>query len=590
MVALSPSAATFTRSRYVVFLARARRDWRRVVGSVPLWAILALGSCNLLAALVFGLDDVVSAPRFVLQIIYANFGIAVGSAVVVSAVTLPAVRPGSALAARCMVLALVVCGYLALAGIVLVAFQLWQREWLDVHRHLGDLLMNLGWWPLHLIALVVFAQTVLGRWFGAAAAAALFVGANLAADHLLIRYGTPVTPWSAIGGYGPFLHWHVAAGLYWSAVAVLLLTAAHVFAWPRHRWRQRLTTNVYTVGWAALVAGSVCGSWIYNHANGQDLSTEEVAGQYREQPSGDYSRMHLALDIFPAERRLTVYGRAVVVNRLETALPELHLAFPPWLRVDEVALTGELVEQHRSYRRFRLNRPLLPRETLLVEYSARWQALGLPEFGGRVPLLANGTFLVTTDVVPTLGRRFSPATTFAGDAEIFFGARVSTALNQTAIAPGTLTRAWREEDRAYFEYQTPAAIPAIASIHSGHYKILRDESDGFAIEAYYPPGRYDGQNMIVEAKRKLAQCNHRQPKGTRALPCESSPSSAVLRAPFRIVAVPDYQPIASSVRLLGFNWRRPATASTTFEHLAPAGVWPYSERRLGQSSEHVSSD
>lgn len=521
--------------------------------------MLGLATANLLAGLTFGLSSLpVPASRFVLEIVYANFAL-FAAAVVVAAAVLPAARSTPAIIARLVVSMGIVGGCLALAGATGVAFQLWHGQAPEPSLYLGGLTINLGWRLFHLVALVLLAQTLLGQWSGAVAAAAVFLGSNLAFDHVLIAFGVPVTPWSALDAYGPFLYWHVAAGIYWSAVSVLLLAAAVVFGRPRQRWRRRVAGYAGTVGWAACVVGSVSAGWIhYNIDASPRLRVVDTPSQAGEAPprQPEYSRLGFSLDVFPSERRLAVEARTIVVNRSRVAIADLHLAFPPWLHVNDVKLTGDLLEQRRSYRRYRLNRPLEPGEPLLVEYAGEWQAAPLPAQASRIPLLANGTFLVSTDLVPTMGRRFSPANTFASGGEVVFSAVASTALEQTVIAPGVPTRAWREENRAYFEYQTAAAIPARFSIHSGRYAEQEHQFDGRAIHVYCPAN--SSEPLVT---------------GLDDRPTQSA-------TPLRIVVVPDFGPIVQDIGLLHLGWQRPAAAEGEFDHLARAGVWPVSERRI----------
>ena len=545
------------RQRHVRGLVRVRGDGRRLVRSAPFLTVLGLATANLLASLTFGLSALpVPASRFVLEILYANFAPFAVTAVVAAAV-LPAARSMSAIVARLVVSTGVVGGCLMLAGATGIAFQLAYGETPDLALYLGGLAINLAWRLFQLAALVVLAQTLLGQRLGAVAAAAVFFGSNLAFDHLLLAYGVPVTPWSALDGYGPFLLWHVAAGIYWSAVSVLLVAAAIALGHPRQRWRQRLAGHAGTVAWAACVIGAVCAGWIHHNVYaGTHFRSADAPDQMPEERphQPEYSRLGFSLDIFPSERRLAVQARAIVVNRTRAPIADLHLAFPPWLHINEVRLTGHLLEQRRGYRRYGLNRPLEPTETLLVEYAAEWQAAPLPIPGRRVPLLANGTFLVSADLVPTLGHRFSPTRTFASEGEVVFSAVIGTALEQTVVAPGALTRAWREENRAYFEYRTAAAIPARFSIHSGRYAKQEHRADGRAIDIYCHAERTES---LVAERAEL-----------------------VRRLPLRVVVVPDFGSIARGIGLHQLGWRQPATVGDAFNHLAPAGVWPVSERHM----------
>ena len=549
------------RKRYVRFLARLRGDCRRLARNAAFLTTLALAAGNLLTGLIVGLREIEPASRFVLEIVYANFAF-FAAVIVVAAATLPAGRTTSAIVARLAVLMGVVGGCLGLACATGIGVQLWHGEWPDWSLYLAGLTLNWGWRLCHLVALVLLAQTLAGRWLGAAVAVALFFATNLTFDHLLVVYGGSVAPWSALDGFGPFLYWHLAAGIYWSAVSILLLVAALAFAMPRQRWRQRLTGNVGTIGWAAFVTAAVSAGWIHHNLYATPhFRVGDIPADVREDRPrhGEYSRLSFTLDIFPSERRLHVRARTIVVNRSDSAIAHLHLAFPPRLHVSEVALTGDLVEPSRWYRRYRLNRPLAPTETLLVEYVGEWQAAPLPARTSRIPLLANGTFLVSTDFVPTLGQRFAPAETFASEGEVVFRAVLSAPLDQTVIAPGALARAWREENRAHFEYRTAAAIPALFSIHAGRYVRRRTRSaDGLAIDIYCPSAGPDHISAISRL--------------------EDGPTPADV--PLRLVVVPDFRPLFQGVGLFHLGWQPSELADAEFDHLARAGVWPYSERRL----------
>ena len=531
---------------------------------------LAVGAANLIAGLLLGAADVDPSTPVVLDIIYANFGIAAGCALLVCAATLPAVRPGLAIVARYTVLGFVAAGSLALAGAIGIVFQLWNRESPNLLFYVAGLATNLGWCLLHLTALILCAQTMLRRWVGATAAALTFAGANLAFDNLLLRFGMPLMSWSTVNGYEPFFPWHMTASLYWSAVSALLLIVAHICARPRRPWRRRLTAYAGTTAWAAAVIGAVSAGWIYANLYASPQTTATDAGKSpppNRSMQPEYSRLNLKLGFFPQERRIAVAGRAIVVNRADVAIAELHLAFPPGLLIEDVQLTGELVEQRRSYRRFRLNRPLEPGETLRLDYAARWQAPPLPELAPGRSRFADRAFLVTTDIVPTVGRHSSPSATFAADEKLVLGVHASTPLNHTAIAPGELMRAWREEDRSYFEYQTPSAIPALAAIHAGQYAMAQAESEGRAIEVYHPQDYRRTQRLIAAARRKLAALDSRPT------------DQASIRTPFRLVVVADRRPLAPGFGPLGITWRYANEAGAQFEHLAAAGLWPYSEHR-----------
>ena len=118
-------------------------------------------------------------------------------------------------------------------------------------------------------------------------------------------------------------------------------------------------------------------------------------------------------------------------------------------------------------------------------------------------------------------------------------------------------RAWKEEGRSFFEYESPGPISPFATIHAGNYAIRREERDEGVVEVYHDRARPGGVDAMLEAGRTTA-----------ALRAESSRGVPVL---VRIVEVPGYAPFRR-LGFLGFS-KAQALSKTT-----PGTILPYSER------------
>ena len=554
---------------------------RRILARRGFLILLGIGLANLAGGLVLAPQTSTGA---LLDVVYANFGLAVWSLAGYAAVASPR-RHGIALAATMAMVALVVFALLAIAGLAALAVQIVRGGQSNLPLYAYGLGVNLGWSALHFGALAVFARAALGRrsWLAAAATAGLCIGCHLAFDHVLIRFGAPLAPWSDLNGYGHFPASQTAAGVYWTGLCVVLLVAAHCIA-----GRRRPSAGLVATAWAAAVAWLTAGGWVFYNVDvlgGYETAFEIKAraaayrrhyGQYQHLPQPEYSRIDLDVAIWPRQRRLRSRGSAIVVNRHEAAVAEILFTMPRPLAVHALSLTGALLERsdRRHTRRYRLNRPLAPGETLRIAFDFEWRASGYPNAFLPARLLANGTFVTTAHLLPVLGYRpdyaqasssagnprFNP---FEGAGEVAFRARVSTSLDQVAVAPGERIREWKEEGRRYFDYQAEQPIPLFASIHSGRYEVARDHWHGTAIEIYHhPPHRREVPRMIAAARREV----DRRPR----------PHPAAGR--LRIVEVPAYR--AVDLRPAWFA-RPPGSGAGPMpgvHPLAATGLLPYPER------------
>lgn len=529
---------------------RAWLDFRRLVGHPASIGLLALGLCALCVGLALGN---VPAPttRFALEAVEVYFGLFAGLAIIVGSAILRPVRSGHRVAARFVALALLGMAFWSVAGLAAMAWQLLNGQVPEFRLLIFGLYVNLGWNTLHLAGLAMFLQAATrNRWIGGVATIMLYAIANLAFEHPLLRFGAPVLVWSDMNGYGQAQTWQLVAGLHWTAICALLLVAAHLVAAPQTSLRRRFSPQAKAVAWAAIVVVVSVATWTLHNT---PPSIDEIRG---DDPAPTYSRLALSVDVFPADLDLTISGNAVVVNRHAAPIPNILLALPEPLVFTDLSLTGELLESGPNWRRYRLNRPLEPKETLRFDFSAHWPAPPLPNLNSERELYANGASLRIAGLVPALGEG-EPT-----DSAIL-RLRVGTTLDQVAAAPGQLTRTWKQEGRRYFLYSTQGPVPLTASIHSGRYEVARTQCGSAEIEAYvHPPHRAAAPHLLAAA-REASQC---------ARDADEHGWVRIVETPAYVRAIRPWREFA--------EMNRPAVPSAHLAQAimaAPAGVLPYSE-------------
>ena len=535
-------AAAAIESRPVSVLATFRLELQAAANHRLCWLVLSLGLVNLFAGLVFGTDWL---PTFVaLDVTYANFAVALWIIAVYLGSQPPMAPLGWGIAAKVLALASVVAAMLAAAGTIAGAVQLWRGSPpVDAPLYAAGLFANLGVSTLHLVALAVAMQAIIGhKWFAVIATASVWIGTNLAFEHPLLRFGAPINPASGMNGFGPFDGSGIALGIHWSGCCVVLLAAARRIAGRRADDvppPRPLGPNAFAIVWTAAVAWVVSGGWVLNNANIGDpveagRGTQPGSAFPDDAPQPEYTRLDLAIQISPLERMLTSRGNAIVVNRFGVSIPELHFGVPRDLEVVTLATTGEFVgfDETSGCHRYRLNRPLEPKETLKIEFDLKWIGNGFVDAREPPRLLENGAFVSTAEVVPALGCANGPHP-FGTAPPVAYRARLSTSLDQVAVTAGALVRAWKENGWSFFEYETRGSIAPLTTIHSGHYAIRREVRDGTLFEVFYHSKHRDNVDQMIEA-------------GRAAVVKRSEPETG--QGAVRIVEVPDYQPF----RHLGF--------------------------------------
>jgi ABC-2 type transport system permease protein len=387
--------------------------------------------------------------------------------------------------------------------------------------------------PAVLIHLVFF-----NRWLGTLAFLAAFVASllilPLGFEDLLYVFRLPTVVHSDMNGFGHFAVRHASLIAYWSAFLVLATVAAYLAA-PRGYYdrfaerfadaRSRVTRPTVAVTAAAAVAFAVLGAWIFynthvlnEYVDSGDLEVraadyEKKFRRYAGSPAPFPSAVDMAIDFFPAERRVESRGTAQLSNNTDGPIEELLVTLNPEITVNALELgSAELVEEGAGGRVYRFAEPLPVGATVTSTWNFSWRNDGFTNQMLSNTVAANGTYLDGPTVMPNLrydpereltdadargrhglpplsgrlpdlddpeARRAPGLRIEPGDVRIV----LSTSPDQTAVSAGTLQREWSEGGRRYFEYRP--GFPVGLAFASARYEVARDSANGIPIEIFY---------------------------------------------------------------------------------------------------------
>lgn len=382
---------------------------------------------------------------------------------------------------------------------------------------------------------------------------AVFAGLGL--EHKLYLFGdAPIVPYSDMNGAGTFWQGPWWFRLYWGAIALIMLIAAHLlwrrgaetrFA-PRARRavaRLRGTPGALAAGALAVAIGT--GGWIFYNTN---ILNEYRTSDDREAYTAEYERrylryerlpqpvvadMRLKVDLYPADSRALVAGRYTLRNDTAAPIRDIHVrSVDRQTRLMSLNLPGATLASddpvHR-YRIYRLARPMAPGETLDMRFTTLRQQRGFRNAANDINLIGNGTFLNNFELAPVIGmnrqdlladrtkRReyglpaeLRPARLedlSATNRPYFGGAwttadiTVSTAADQTPIAPGKKVSDVVEAGRRTARFVSDAPIRQFFSIQSARYAERHVDHRGIDLAVFYHPTHDRNVDRMIAAMK-----------------------------------------------------------------------------------------
>ncbi|MES2321878.1 MAG: M1 family aminopeptidase [Pseudomonadota bacterium] len=432
--------------------------------------------------------------------------------------------------------------------------------------YLQGTLINAVYFILMALAILSLQTITNNKYIGYGLAIALFLSntvlTGMDLDHKLYSFAAlPTLTYSDLNGYGHFLTGWSWFALYWALSCVALLIVAQAF-WQRGlaldgvaRLASAMRNLRGKAGLAlalSLAAWGGTGAWIHYNTNvlnnyqSPDAVLDAQADYeklYRKTlglPQPSLTSVRANVDIFPAERRVTIKGRYLLKNKTSAALATLRVQtdISAETTIDQLPPHTVVSDDKRfGFKVLQLAEPLAPGATLAFDFTVQVRNPGFTNSGAPDTVNHNGTMFASENFFPTLGyvqareiddrneRRkrglgephrmpkledqqahysnFWKLFGFDGDL-IDFETTVSTSAGQTAFAPGQLEQRWEKDGRNYFRYKMDKPILPFFSYQSGTWEVKKADWNGVAIEVYYDKKHaWNIDSMIKGTQRAL---------------------------------------------------------------------------------------
>jgi ABC-type transport system involved in multi-copper enzyme maturation permease subunit len=409
---------------------------------------------------------------------------------------------------------------------------------------------------------IIVNQKYLGYLAALAAYGFIAFASGLGIEHHLLVYSSaPNWTYTDMRGFGSSLEPWLWFKLYWAAWALLLAVAATLF-WVRSREtsfksrfetaRRRFTGSTAGIGAAAVLLIIGAGGFIFYNTNilnkyqTASASLEHRAeyerryGQYENIPQPRIAHTNLQVEIYPERQAADIRGTYRLINKSGEAINSIHLATSPEVETGEIsfdrAATLNLADEELNHRIYTLNEPLLPGDSMNLNFDVHHKSLGFSNSGADESVTANGSYFKNLDWFPAIGyqptreindaagRRLynlpsRPEFPTIDDVEarrrlqsdgdrIIFEAVVGTGENQTAVAPGTLRRTWTDKNgRRYFEYATTATIRNEYAFFSADYAVREGRRNDVAIQIFHHPAHTANVERILQSAQAALEYN-----------------------------------------------------------------------------------
>jgi ABC-type transport system involved in multi-copper enzyme maturation permease subunit len=359
-------------------------------------------------------------------------------------------------------------------------------------------------------------------------------------QHPLYQYGaTTPNPLSDMNGNGV----GGASGwwfrLYWTSFLVFALTLAHLL-WrrgtetrflPRLRFALvRVRGGAGLIAAGALVVMAATGTWLFHQTNRlnqyeSSLDTDRHLAEAEKQylplefaPEPSVSAIKLNVELYPQQRLMEATGTYALINRTAAPIRDVHLVLPEHARdVLALAISGaHLVSDDDVHfvRIYRFDQPLAPGATATLAFKVRRWQRGINARGDDQRLVANGTFLDSSEIAPVIGihremmltdpvkrRKYglpgelrmakledqsALSRNYIENADwVASDITLTTDADQTPVAPGKRISDVTTGARRTARFVATAPMLNFWSIQSARYAVKSRMSDGVELSVYY---------------------------------------------------------------------------------------------------------
>ena len=395
--------------------------------------------------------------------------------------------------------------------------------------------------------LAVFAQVLSpNKYVGWGIIFIWFVGSifltNMGYTNPLYSYdNSPSVPLSDFNGAGSFWQGAALLQLYWTFCALILAVIAHLL-WPRgtdldlrvRAARARRRGFGTPVGIALVAAVAMAGTGIVINNNIKQLNQYRTSDEV-EMATADYERKYLkyenldrpvvtkvtlAVQLFPKERRMIVDGRYDLANHGSAPIRDVHVRKgardTEWFALSLAGARLVYDDADAGYRIYRFDQPLAPGQVSALTFRSRLWRRGFRATAPATDIIENGTFTNNFEFAPIIGMNRSDLLTdrakrrrqglpaelrmakledlsatrfnYIGSDWVTSDVTFTTDADQTPIAPGNRVSDTTANGRRTARFVTTAPIANFFSLQSSDYRLATRTHDGIKLSVYYHQG------------------------------------------------------------------------------------------------------
>jgi hypothetical protein len=371
--------------------------------------------------------------------------------------------------------------------------------------------------------------------------------------------GLPSLSYSDLNGFGPGLTGAMWFAAYWLLFGGILLIISGLF-WVRSsggsfKTRTKLAiVNLKNGNAIPLIVVSLLWAFTagfvyyttqilntYDTPDAQELISvdyEKQIKKYEHAVLPKIKEVVYTIDIFPKSRDVKAKADLLVKNESTQPIDSIHYNInsdtDPRISIPNAKLVYN--EERLGYRIYKLNKPLLPGESMNIKIEVDYISKGFENDRGNTSIIENGTFL-NNSIIPSMGYNANAeigdkndrikyelppksrmAKLYEGDScttdcmtnylsdgrsdwiktETF----ISTSSDQIAIAPGSLVKTWTENNRNYYHYKVDVPSQDFCSFISADYKVAKRDWNGISLEVYYDEKHAYNVDLMLDAIQK----------------------------------------------------------------------------------------
>lgn len=378
-------------------------------------------------------------------------------------------------------------------------------------------------------------------------------------SNMLLIGGKPILQFSDMNNFGPGVKGALWFNLYWVLFSLICLFISAAL-WARgtvFNLKERIkkankqVSKTYKLAATLVVISfiSVAGYAYYNtqvlneYATSDEIEELQVSYElkYKKFENIPLPKIHSVknkIDIYPSKRDLYVNSKMLLVNENEVPVNEIHYAIntdaiKTDINIPSATLT--LNDTILGYRIYTLSKPLKPNDSLYINIETALISKGFENNTPNIQIIKNGTFVDNGMFLPQLGYQSNYEITdlnkrkkhdlapknrmpklqkectegctgnylSQGRADyIDIENTVSTSADQLAIAPGSLVKEWKENDRNYFTYKVDHPSQNFYSIISANYQVKKRQWNGIDLEVYYDAKHNVNVETMLDAIQK----------------------------------------------------------------------------------------